>query len=379
MTSTSCGRPSGPLIGRALRYSMRAPLWLARRNSWWTASFPAIARATGQRPHSGCAPGSESREHTAAQPWPIQLAPAGPGGAWLASSALVQRISPARSVTNTSASERCTSAANFWRSRSSTRICSSRVLNQRSYSRRAAAPRACSWWVAASDATTAAIRSSAPGFVPETPARHSVPWTAPLETRGRIWIASLAPAGGPGDPVRAAAAARPNAARRLSRTAGSSGCQVSSVASPPSSGRIAAACAPLSSASARTPHASAAASEGASASSARKRAAGSRPADGPRPAFSGGGVTGLVALRQPVGHLLDAGHHVVVERADLVAVDVDLRVDALAGADEDHQLGARLGAAGEIVGDLAHVGDVHVALLGHRGPAHAGADADEHV
>ena len=38
-----------------------------------------------------------------------------------------------------------------------------------------------------------------------------------------------------------------------------------------------------------------------------------------------------------------------------------------------------LGAAGEVVGDPAHVGDVLIAPFGHRAAADAGADADEHV
>ena len=62
-----------------------------------------------------------------------------------------------------------------------------------------------------------------------------------------------------------------------------------------------------------------------------------------------------------------------------MTVDVDLRVDDVAGADQHHQLGTRRRAAGQVVGDEAHVGDVEIALLGHRRAAHAGADADEDV
>ena len=80
-----------------------------------------------------------SAEHTDAHPGRSSSA-AGPGAA----DALAEQrcwssgSGRARSVTNTSASSDGRRAANFWRSRSSTRICSSSVLNQRSYS-----PRAC--------------------------------------------------------------------------------------------------------------------------------------------------------------------------------------------------------------------------------------------
>src|SRR6187401_1797628 len=55
-----------------------------------------------------------------------------------------------------------------------------------------------------------------------------------------------------------------------------------------------------------------------------------------------------VRVGQPVGDLLDHLHGVVVERVALMAVDVDLRVDLLGLADQDHQLGLRRGRAGEV-------------------------------
>src|SRR5262249_26047043 len=71
----------------------------------------------------------------------------------------------------------------------------------------------------------------------------------------------------------------------------------------------------------------------------------------PRPAPAGPsallrtGDAGFIEPSQAVGDLLHAGHHLLVECADLMAVDVDLGVDPLARADEHHQLGAGLGAA----------------------------------
>src|SRR5881296_345074 len=65
----------------------------------------------------------------------------------------------------------------------------------------------------------------------------------------------------------------------------------------------------------------------------------------------------LVEARQPVGDALDRLDLGVVERRQLVAVDVDLGVDRLVAANEDHQFGARVAAAGEVVGGAAHVGN----------------------
>src|SRR5947199_5380581 len=90
-------------------------------------------------------------------------------------------------------------------------------------------------------------------------------------------------------------------------------------------------------------------------------------------------LAGFVETREPVRDALHEPHGVLVERGDLMAVDVDLGVDPLAPADQDHELRARLGAAGEVVLHQPHVRDVDVAAFGDRGPAYPPSDADEHV
>src|SRR5213594_2924269 len=84
-----------------------------------------------------------------------------------------------------------------------------------------------------------------------------------------------------------------------------------------------------------------------------------------------------VGAGQAVGHHLYLIHRVGIECVQVVAVDVDLGEDRLALADEHDELGAGGGGAGQVVGRLADVRDVDVALLGDGQAADALADRYE--
>src|SRR5262245_42346630 len=89
--------------------------------------------------------------------------------------------------------------------------------------------------------------------------------------------------------------------------------------------------------------------------------------------------TGCIGLSQPVRDSLDVGDRFVVECRQLVAIDIDLRVNDVARANQYDQLGLGFAAARQVVRVLADVGNVHVAALGHRRPANTLADANEAV
>ena len=91
------------------------------RSSWCVTSFRSSARRMAQSHASApCAP-RPIREHTSLQGFPIQLDSVSPNGRRTAIARLFHRIIRSSSVTKTNVSVWFTMAANFWRSRSSTR------------------------------------------------------------------------------------------------------------------------------------------------------------------------------------------------------------------------------------------------------------------
>src|SRR5256885_530352 len=98
-----------------------------------------------------------------------------------------------------------------------------------------------------------------------------------------------------------------------------------------------------------------------------------------RPSAAAPPVALGVGAGETLGHLLYLGDARGIERVELVAVDVDRRVDRPALADEHHELGARRRRARRVVGGLADVRNVDVALFRDRQSADALADRNEHV
>src|SRR5437870_2862402 len=72
------------------------------------------------------------------------------------------------------------------------------------------------------------------------------------------------------------------------------------------------------------------------------------------------GVPCGIYLRQPVCDALDRGFGRIVEGSQVVAIDVDLGPDGIARANQDHQLGAGVAAACQVVRGLTHVRDIDV-------------------